>query len=437
MRSWSLELREPVFALFVAATLVSLVRAKDQPSIDVSAGSTVVSVTPADVLLAALLFAVGVLLVRGARISSGAWPVLLTALAFGGWVGLSSLGNGATAMVAAAKLVELGVLTLAAAIVLDRAARLRVLVAVLVALTVAAVAFGIVGFAQVPGRRQSSFLGEHDLATLSTIALAVWLITLVTGKSHLGRLPLVAGVTGAVGITLGASFASLIGLYLVAGAVLLVGRARGSLRRHALLLTMLVCGAITAATLVIRSDNLGFLYQLFGDPEAAESGAYVGSWSSRLIYAYVGGRVFLDNPVLGTGWYGELPPEEYAEYLPAAHERFSEQPPHYFPPAEGTFVPQQTYDQVLYELGVVGAVLFLLLAIAATRAALAVARRWPRGSPHEYGGYVPLAWLCTIGGALAGTALFGGIPLAVLFWLGLGVVAAGDRLLDAESVPER
>ena len=82
-------------------------------------------------------------------------------------------------------------------------------------------------------------------------------------------------------------------------------------------------------------------------------GSTAGSWSSRLIFAYVGGRVFLDHPVLGTGWYGELPPEEYAQYLPDAHARFPDQPANYFPPADGTYIPQQAYDQVLYLLGIV------------------------------------------------------------------------------------
>ena len=38
--------------------------------------------------------------------------------------------------------------------------------------------------------------------------------------------------------------------------------------------------------------------------------------------------------------------------------------------------------------------------------------------------YVPLGWLAVIAGALAGAALFGGSPLAALFWLTLGVAAA-------------
>jgi hypothetical protein len=48
-----------------------------------------------------------------------------------------------------------------------------------------------------------------------------------------------------------------------------------------------------------------------------------------------------------------------------------------------------------------------------------------------------VTWLLAIGGALAGTALFGGSPLAALFWLILGVVGAGGRLLAAEDAARR
>jgi hypothetical protein len=439
-RAWRRELLDPAYALFLLTVFVSMVRAPDQPSADVSVGGTVVSLTPTDVLLVALLGVVVARVVRagGVRsLPSQSVPLLLAGLTFGSWLAVSALANGSTAVVSAGKLVELGILMLAAVVLLDRVERLPGLIAALVTMTVAAAAFGLVEFARDPGARQSSFLGEHDFATLSTVALAVGLIALTTGPGHLGRLPLVAGVAGAIGITLGASFASLVGLYLAAGALLVVAYARRSLRLRAAALTLLTCAAITACTLVLRSDNLGFLHQWFGDDETAEPGTYAGSWSARLIYAYIGGRIFIDHPVAGTGWWGELPPEEYVEYLPDARERFSDQPPHYFPPEDGTFIPQQTYDQVLFELGLVGAALLVALAAVATRLALRVARRWPHGRDREYAGYLPVTWLLAIGGALAGTALFGGSPLAALFWLILGVVGAGGRLLAAEDAARR
>ena len=134
---------------------------------------------------------------------------------------------------------------------------------------------------------------------------------------------------------------------------------------------------MTAGTLSLRSGELGFIQEWFG-PEPETPGQYAASWSQRLIYAYVGGRVFLDRPVLGTGWHGELPPEDYARYLPDARERFSDQPPRYFPKRDGTFIPQQTYDQVLFELGLVGAAAFLAAALLAVRQAVQAGLRWAR-----------------------------------------------------------
>ena len=427
---WLEEARDPVYGLFLATLAVCLIRAPNQPSIDVGAAGTTLSITPADLLLLALLVAVVRVILRNGLPVRGSLLVLGAAGAFALWLFGSSLPNGVTAVVAAGKLVELGVLALAAAVLIDRAARLVPVIVVITVMTVAAAAIAAFGGLKDPGRRQESFLGEHNLATLSTFALAFGLVALVTGRRELGRLPLLAGVFGAVGITFGASFSGLLGLYLVAGAVLLIASARASLRARGVVLTVLVCVGITAGTLALRSDNLGFLREWLGGTQSTESGSTAGSWSSRLIFVYVGGRVFLDHPVFGTGWYGELPPDEYARYLPAAHDRYPDQPANYFPPADGTYIPQQGYDQVLYLLGIIGGILLLVLGIVALRAGVSTARHWPRAGPYESTAYLPLCWLLATIGALAGTAFFGGTPLATLFWLAIGLAAAGPNLLE-------
>ncbi|NUT55960.1 MAG: O-antigen ligase family protein, partial [Thermoleophilia bacterium] len=223
---------------------------------------------------------------------------------------------------------------------------------------------------------------------------------------------------------LGAALASLIGIYLACLVVVVLARRRGELRWTAALVAVALAGVTTAGTVALRGGDLGFLQSWFGPPPE-HPGEYAASWSQRLIYTYVGGRIFLDHPVLGTGWHGLLPPDEYVRYLPDARERFADQPPHYFPPEDGVFVPQQAYDQVLFELGLVGAVvLAVLIALAAWRAAV-VSRR---GDPDA--AYLPALWLGSILGALAGAALFGGAPLTALFWLTLGVVAS-----QPEEVP--
>ena len=79
---------------------------------------------------------------------------------------------------------------------------------------------------------------------------------------------------------------------------------------------------------------------------------------------------------------------------------------------------------MLFELGLVGAAFFLVLVGLAVGHAVVAGRRPRPGEPWGEQAYVPLGWLAVIGGAIAGAALFGGSPLAALFWLTLGVAAA-------------
>jgi hypothetical protein len=280
-----------------------------------------------------------------------------------------------------------------------------------------------------PGRRQPSFLGEHDLAALSTMTLAVGLATLFTPRHSLGRLPLVAGVAGGVGVVLGAAVAGLLGLYLAVGAIVAVALARRAATRRAVGLTLAVTAVITVGVLGLRTGDLGAFLRSIGIGERqADPSGNAASWNERLIDAYIGGRVFLDNPIVGTGWHGELPPDEYVQYIDDARARFPDQPTSYFPSSDDSFIPQQTYDQVLYELGIVGALLFLILAFVTVRTAVRVARAWPRGDPDEPAAYMPAAWLGALAGGLAGAALFGGIPLAAIFWITIGVTALAPSL---------
>ena len=400
------------FAVFLLTVVLCLLRARDLPSLELGVGGTEVDVTPADLgLVATAALAL-------ARLRTRWGPVSIAAAAFGAFVLLTAIPNGATAVVSAGKLVELGALTLGAAAFLVTRERLEVLLVVVVAFAAAATAWGLVGFLTSDRGRQASFIGEHDLAALATLALAVGLARLHGRRGNPGPLAIAGLIIGVLGVVLGASLASLIGVYLASAVILAVALRRGELRWAAALLTLVVAGMTTAGTFALRHGDFGFIQSWFGPPPETP-GEYAASWSQRLIFSYIGGRIFLDQPVLGTGWHGLVPPDEFAEYLPDARERFSDQPPHYFPPADGVFVPQQAYDQVLYELGLVGAAVFLVLAaVAAWRAAVTTRRRSVDSA------YVPAGWLASIGGALAGAALLGGSPLTALFWLALGVVAA-------------
>ncbi len=415
------QLRSPAFALLVVAAGLSFVRARDQPSVDVGIGGTTVSIVPGDVALVALAIVAVVALTRE---PIGARAVVLAAAAFCALVLVTGATNGATAFVSAGKFVELSALGLGALALVRTRARLEALVEFLILFTAAADVYALVEFIRAGGGRQASFLGEHDFAALATMPLVYGLVLLFEQRTHLPRRAVAAIVVGAVGVALGAALASLLGLYVGTFVLLVLALRHGALRPRPGLTSVAVVAAVTAVTLLLRSGELGFLQQWFGK-QAERPGQYAASWSQRLVYAYVGGRVFLDHPLLGTGWYGELPPSEFARYLPDARRRFPDQPRPYFPPADRPFIPQQAYDEVLYELGLVGAALLVALAVTLVERSVNAARR-----ARDRLRYVPSVWLAAAGGALAGSGLFGGSALAAVAWLTAGLVAVIPLLVD-------
>jgi hypothetical protein len=440
---WRSAVDVPLIVL-ATATVLSLVRSIDQPSFSLEIAGTEVTFVLADAALAVLAaFCLQRLLGRGS-LPRPARAVTLAAAAFSTWLFLSSAANGADAVIAAAKLLEYGVLALGFVLFVRRRLQLWLLVWVLVAFTVVAVGYGLLAFfdapfvdSRFPTRRQPSFLGEHDLAALSTMTLSVALVALYTPAHRLGRLPLVAGVAGAIGVVLGAAVAGLLGLYLAVGAIVAVALLRGAATKRAVVLTMAVTAAITIGVLSLRSGELGAFFRSVGIGDAqGDAFGNSASWNERLIDAYIGGRIFLENPIVGTGWHGELPPDEYVRFIDDARAHFPNQPATYFPSDDG-FIPQQTYDQVLYELGIVGALLFLVLAAVTVRTAARVARTWPRDDPDEPAAYLPAAWIAALAGGLTGAALFGGIPLAAIFWITIGVTALTPSLAPPPPPSER
>ena len=420
-RAFGWPVRDVSFSTFLVAVVLSLLRARDLPSFELGLGEADLSIGPVDLALGATaVLAAWRLRTRPSLPSPG---LVLAAAAFGLLVFATAIPNGADALTSAGRLAGLFALTLGGAIFLDSYERLSAFLTLIVGFSVVAVTWGAIGFVTGGGGRQGSFMGEHDLAALGTLSLSVGLAGLYARSGRRLRVAVAIGA-GSFAIALGASLASLLGLYLTAGILLALALARRVLRRGALLVTLGVVIAVTGATLTLRSGELGFIQEWFG-PEPEQPGQYAASWSQRLIFAYVGGRVFLDRPVLGTGWQGELPPEDYARYLPDARARFPDQPERYFGDLEGSFIPQQTYDQILVELGLVGGLLFLLIALVAGRIASHVGLR---ASPVEHA-LVPAGWVAGMAGALAGAALFGGSPLASLLWLTLGVVAAIPRIV--------
>ena len=307
-----------------------------------------------------------------------------------------------------------------------RAQRFADLAWFLVAFCTVAVAWGAVEFVVNGGKRQGSFMGEHDLAALST-----------HGARARARVPLRPRPAAADGRARrdrrrrGRDRPRR-----VAGerprplprAVAMVALAlvRRDLRRRAVVVTVLICAAVTAGTYG-AAQRRPRLPPVLVRAAAGDAGA-VRRELEPAADLRLHRRPRLPRP---PGLRHRLVRAscrrtDYARYLADARERFSDQPPHYFPPATGTLIPQQTYDQVLFELGLVGAALFVVLvALADPRRG----RRRPAAAPGDAVGRAGLppaaAGSRSIAGAIAGAALFGGSPLAALFWLALGRRARG------------
>ena len=74
-------------------------------------------------------------------------------------------------------------------------------------------------------------------------------------------------VAGVVGVVLGASLASLLGVYLAAAVVLVdLSSVAASCASAAAVVTVAVAGVATAGTLAMRQGDLGFLQSWFGPP---------------------------------------------------------------------------------------------------------------------------------------------------------------------------
>ena len=224
-------MRDLPFLVFLAAVVLSLLRARDLPSVELAVGGADVSIGPVDLaLVATAVLAAWRLRVRRTLPSRG---LVLASGAFALLIVVSALPNGADALTSAGRLAELFALTLGAVAFLDTRDKLGTLLAVLVAFCVVAVSWGAIEFVTGGGGRQGSFMGEHDLAALGTLALVAGLAVVYSQSATIGATALAGIVAGGLAIALGASLASLLGLYLAAAALVAVALVRRSLRRNA------------------------------------------------------------------------------------------------------------------------------------------------------------------------------------------------------------
>src|SRR4051812_16785619 len=135
------EARDPAFALLLAAMVLSLVKAVDQPGVTLTIGSASVRIVVSDALLAMLAAVIVVRVARRRAFPRQSVALGLAGLAFALLILASALGNGSTAFVAAGKLTILATLLFGCVVLVDSTERLWTLTIVFVAFTAVAVAW--------------------------------------------------------------------------------------------------------------------------------------------------------------------------------------------------------------------------------------------------------------------------------------------------------
>ena len=325
----------------------------------------------------------------------------------------------------AAKLAEYALLAVAAPLVLRRPVDLRPTLWTLTAWSAAASFVAVLQFLGLvdelegrrPGQREPSFLGIHDLAALSGATLAVGLATIaLRGERRLG---LAAGIAGAVGLALSGAVAGVVGL---AAAAILVGLlGRPAFSRVAALVA--IVAAVGACVVALRTVDTRPLMDALGIERTESSAREVdASWKQRFALAYIGGRIFLEHPLVGVGFQGSLEEEHYEPYLADARRKFPDVAPRAFPSPEHPWGVQNAYVQAAADMGILGISSFVALFLTAIASAWRAARRAP--PELVYATAVPMLWAAVAMGVWLGLGLVSGIPLMGLTWLSVGLAAA-------------
>jgi O-antigen ligase len=441
--------RDAVGALVLAAAIPFLfLHERFQAAYDLQLGSTSIDLRLSD---AAILVVLATAAVSGARRGLGPLRagglVWLPGIALLAWLAFETLrpvslddARFDDNLVSALKLGEYAVLAPAVPLLVRRVEDLAIFLAGLILWSAVATAVAVVQFfgadifaASSAGWRYPSFLGRHDLAAISAVAASFAAAAVVAGRK---RAPIpafvaVALAAGILGLILAGSVTAAAGLAVGVAALALAGRRRYSLTGHKILALTAIVAVVAGGVVAIRSEALDDFLQFVGIREELEAPG-VESYSQRTVLAYIGLRIFTDDPIVGVGWQRSSRPEVFEPYVDDARRRFPDVNPLAFPAPGREWGVQNLYIQMLADAGVIGLLLLLAVGVSglvlAGRAAAYAATAWATGA-----GLTVVCALLTLAGVWASLGIVPGIPLQAATCLLLGLAAAGAATVEEET----
>ena len=418
-------------ALVLAAGLpILFIHVRYQPKFHIGLSSTTVGVELSDFVVLAIVIAAFIAgLRRGfARLRRGA-PLWIAAALYFAWIAIELVIPQGTAgyptakhAVTAAKLIEYALLAPAVVLILRNRVELRLVLYVMIAWSVVATAvavaqfFGANIFVTVgAGRRQLSFIGYHDFASLSAAALLLGAATFVLPRLALDRRVAWFGLAaGCIGVILSAALAAVVGIAVASAALALLAFARREVVVRGLVVAGVAVAVAMLGAVAMRGNDLG---QYLGLKKAKHPATDVESYAHRTVLAYIGYRIWRDHPIAGVGFEASNDPSRYLRYVAAAKARYPHEPALAFPTATRSYGVQNFYVEHLADLGVVG--LLLLAAMFGSSLALGVRRLGSTGA------VIGVLWTLAVAGLWIAQGIVAGLPLDALTWLSFGLAARG------------
>ena len=390
---------------------------KYQPGVRVPLGSTHLGLELSD---AAVVVVALVALREGVRAGFAplrpALPLWIASVALILWIFIRS--DSLVHLVTAAKFSEYALLAVSAPLILRRRADWELVAAAIVAWSIVATCFGLLQFlgvdiadAWAAGRRQPSFLGHSDFASLSALALAIGLAALLLAGERIGW---AAIASGGLGLILSGATAGLIGIAAGTAGFLYAVSRRRRLAVRDVAVSGVVVAIVAAGVLVLRAGDLESFLRFVHLKGRETQTANIQTYSHHALLAYVGYRIWRDHPVVGAGWQASTDPDVVDPELPAARKKFPDVSPLAFPTRDHEWGVQNAYVQAAADLGLLGLVLWL--APFALALVLALRANAPPGAVAAF-------TILSAMGIWGGQGLVAGIPLDAATWLGFGLAA--------------